>query len=55
MPDSEAPRPEPAVQPYLDMRRAAKPAWPGSFDLGASEDSGSSEAEAVPRGTGMAS
>lgn len=29
-----APRPWPADQPYLDIRRSAKPAWPGREDLG---------------------
>lgn len=32
MPVSLAPRPVPCVQPYLDMRRWAKSAWPGRFE-----------------------
>ena len=35
MPDPEAPRPLPLVQPYFDISRAAKPFWPGRRERGA--------------------
>jgi len=34
IPVPEAPRPVPALQPYLDIRREAKLAWPGRRERG---------------------
>jgi hypothetical protein len=36
IPEPSAPRPVPLVHPYFDMRRSAKPCWPGRRDLDAS-------------------
>jgi hypothetical protein len=38
MPEPVAPRPEPFVQPYLERRRSANPAWPGRRERGSSDE-----------------